>query len=234
MSWKDLQPRNDILRPTLEFIGGPKRLGAVSTLLSAPVMYWLSKRIATRNGLPDARRRAAIVTGILSPLFGYGMYKMGKPLPGADTSKETFAKGIIGTDSSWVAKPEDVMASKPASDWADPFSEPLGKGLLMQGVDELDATPVQKTFLNNGIKFAPGDNSTTLWGLGDGFGKAVGSCTGGLIGNMTRAVEGAIIGGAFGALAGLSPTSRRWAAGIGAVADSLKGSEFYNALGEIN
>lgn len=233
MNWRDIQPRNDILRPVLETIGGPKRLGAASMLLSAPLVYWLSKRVATGNRLPDAKRRAAIVTGILSPLFGWGMYKMGKPMPGVDGSKETFAKGIIGDKNGpWVATPED-MYSKSGSDWSDPFNEPIGKGLLMQGVDELNATPVQKTFLNNGIRFAPGDNSTTLWGLGDGFGKAVGDCTGGLLGNVTRAVEGAIIGGSFGALVGLSPTNRRWAAGIGAVADSLKGSEFYKALGEI-
>lgn len=226
MSWKDIKPREDILRPTLEFIGGPKRLGAASALVSAPILYWLSKRVASSNRLPDAKRRAAIVSGIMSPLLGYGVYAMSKNVTGEPLNNKEFANSLIGSsDEGWT--------HKFSSDWSDALNTPFSKGVLMQGVDELDATPSQKNFLNNGIKFAPGNSSTTLWGLGDGFGQAVDTYTGSMLGHAARAIEGAIIGGSFGALMGLSPTNRKWAAGIGAVADSLKGSEFYNALGHV-
>jgi hypothetical protein len=103
----------------------------------------------------------------------------------------------------------------------------------MQGVDEMPITGSQKDFLNDGIKFAPGRSATTLWGLSEGFGQATEDRTGGLLPHITRAIEGSIIGGAFGALAGLSPTDRKWAAGVGAVLNSLKGSQLFNTIGQV-
>lgn len=236
MSWKDIRPREDILRPAVEFIGGPKRMGAATALTAFPLFYWLSKRVATRNRADKPGMRAAIVSGVLSPLLGYGSYWLTKnSLDGRRPANgKEFGNLLLGEPGSntWGATPKD-LANLTASDWSDPFSDPMSKGVLMQGVDELPATNAQKGFLNAGIKFAPGTSSTTLWGLGDGFGQAVDTYTNSILGHTTRAVEGALIGSAFGALLGLSPTSRKWAAGIGAVADSLKGSEFYNALGDL-
>ena len=57
--------------------------------------------------------------------------------------------------------------------------------------------------------------------------------TGGLLGYATRAAEGALIGGAFGSLLGLSPQHKQWARGIGAVCDALQGSKLFNAIGEL-
>lgn len=253
MNWKDIRPREDILRPVVKFIGGPKRMGAATALTMFPLFYWLSKRVATRNMVPDPGRRAAIVSGVLSPLLGYGAYWLTKNRLGGDYPRNgtEFADLLLGRKGSdtWGAKPQDIQTAreKPdvawnyrpdysvltASDWADYLNEPVSKGSLYQGIDELDATPVQKDFLNSGIKFAPGNTSTTLWGLGDGFGQAVDTYTNSALAHTTRAIEGAIIGGAFGSILGLSPNSRKWAMGIGAVADSLKGSQFYNALGQL-
>ena len=235
MGFKDIRPREDILRPAVEFIGGPKRMGGAAALAAFPIIYWLSKRAANRNMVSNPRTRAAIVSGVMSPLLGYGAYWLTKNRIDGKLPKDgkAFGEMILGAPGSprWGLRPEE-LASRTASDWSDPLNQPFGKGVLMQGVDELPATPAQKSFLNAGIKFAPGNNSTTLWGLGDGFGQAVDTLTNSSLGYMARAVEGALIGGAFGALAGLSPTHRKWAAGIGAVADSLKGSEFYRTLGE--
>ena len=236
MSLLDVRPREDILRPAAEFIGGPKRLGAVTALASFPLLYLMSRRVARNNMASYPERRAAVVSGILSPLLGYGSYWLtknsldGRPLK----DNKAFGDLLLGKPGSrqWGAKPED-LASITASDWSDPFNDPVSKGLLMQGVDELPATPMQKQFLNTGIQFAPGNSRTTLWGLGDGFGQAVDTYTNSTVAHLARAVEGALIGGAFGSLLGLSPTGKKWAAGIGAVADSLKGSEFYNALGDL-
>ena len=236
MGFLDIRPKEDILRPTLEFIGGPKRMGAATALTAFPLIYLLSRRVARKNMASYPERRAAIVSGILSPLLGYGSYWLtknsldGRPLK----DRKSFGDLLLGKPGSkqWGAAPED-MANLTASDWSDPFGDPVSKGLLMQGVDELPATTLQKNFLNTGIQLAPGNRSTTLWGLGDGFGQAVDTYTNSTLGHLTRAVEGALIGGAFGSLLGLSPTGRKWATGIGAVADSLKGSEFYQALGDL-
>ena len=205
-------------------------MGLVTGALTFPLAYYFTKRIADRNQADHPGRRAAIVSGVLSALAAYGGYAGTRRRDGTPYANSTdYSNAVLGAPGSneWGA------SFKGASDWAGYLNAPVSKGVLLQGVDELPANDPQKAFLNDGIRLAPGGRNTTLWGLGDGFGQAVDTYTGSLLGHAARAVEGALIGGAFGALMGLSPKNRLWAAGIGAVADSLKGSEFYNALGDL-
>ena len=216
-SIKDISPRNDILRPTLEFAGGPVGLGAMTTAASLPLSYLLFSRISKKSGTPDWRKRAAIIAGLASTAAGYGAYALSKDRRGLDyETPKDFANALIGEEKT--ASEVDIS---------------FNKGTLMQGVDEMNITDSQRDFLTDGIKFAPGNSATTLWGLSSGFGQATDDRTGGILPHITRAIEGGIIGGAFGALAGLSPTDRKWAKGVGAVLDSLHGSKLFNAIGEL-
>lgn len=218
----EIRPRDDILRPVFEFAGGPKRFGALTAAAALPLTYWLFGKISRNAGMPDWRRRAGIVAGLASTAAGLGSYFITKRRDGQHYESATdFANTLLGG------------SVEPATKDAADLDFSLNKGTLMQGVDEMPVTDSQKDFLNNGIKFAPGNSATTLWGLSEGFGQATDNVTGGILPHATRAIEGGILGGAFGALIGLSPTNRRWAAGVGAVLNSLKGSQLFNAIGEV-
>lgn len=221
-SFKEIRPRDDILRPVLEFSRGPKGLGALTSAATFLPAYWLFSRISRKAGTPDWKKRAAIVAGLTSLGTGFGSYALSQRRNGVPYENPTdFADTVLGGPKGSTVKVSNDLD----------FS--FNKGTLMQGVDEMPITDSQREFLNDGIKFAPGKSATTLWGLSDGFGQATEDRTGGLLPHITRAIEGSIIGGAFGALAGLSPTDRKWAAGVGAVLNSLKGSQLFNAIGEI-
>ena len=216
-----ISPRNDIMRPVLEFAGNNVNYGILTGLLSYLPHYLVFNHIAKSNGLKDHRKRAALLAVPFSGVFGaanswatakrYGDRKY--------QNGEDFANHIIGTrNGPW-------SYSKTGSDYS------FNKGTLLQGVDEMNITDSQRDFLVDGIKFSPGNSATTLWGLGDGFSQAVDDRTGGLLPRVTRAVEGGIIGGAFGNLLGLSPENKKWAVGVGATLESLYGSKLFNAIG---
>ena len=221
--FSEISPRNDILRPALEFAGNNVGMGIGMGALAFLPQYLLFNRIARNNGLKDHRKRAAILAGLGSTAFGLANWKLFQKRYGDKKYKDgaDFANHIIGTpDGPW-------SYSKTGSDLNFSFN----KGTLLQGVDEMPITDSQRDFLNDGIKFSPGNSATTLWGLSDGFSRAVDDRTGGVLPHVTRAIEGGIIGGAFGSLLGLSPENRRWAAGVGATLDSLQGSKLFNAIG---
>lgn len=220
--FSEIRPRDDVIRPVLQFAGGPKGLGAVTAAATFLPAYWLFSKISKKGGMPDWRRRAAIVAGLTSIGTGLGSYALSQRRDGGTYQNgKDFADTILGGPEG-----ADVKIGSELD-----FS--FNKGTLMQGVDEMPITNSQRDFLNDGIKFAPGKSATTLWGLSEGFGQATEDRAGGLLPHITRAIEGSIIGGAFGALAGLSPTDRKWAAGVGAVLNSLKGSQLFNTIGEI-
>lgn len=175
------------------------------------------------NGAPNPERGAALLSGLGSAAVGAGTWYAtrrgsGKPYKDGDD----FADTILGPEGQgWMGG-----ARKVGNDLFD-------KGSLIQGIDEMDITNGQRDFLSQGIQLAPGKYETTLWGLGDGFSKAVDHNTGGLLGYATRALEGGLLGGAFSSLLGLSPQSANWVTGISATANALQGSQLFNAIGQL-
>ena len=223
-NWRNLKLRGDILRPFVRAVGNNVNAGLLAGAVHFPLAYFLFNHIGTKNGVPNPERNAAALSGITSALLGgatwYGLKRRGKPYENGDD----FADTILGApDQGWGGGSIKLSS--------EPFS--FDKGSLIQGVEEMPITDSQRSFLNKGISYAPGRYQTTLWGLGDGFSNAIDHNTGGLLGYATRAAEGALIGGAFGSLLGLSPQHKQWARGIGAVCDALQGSKLFNAIGEL-
>jgi hypothetical protein len=131
----------------------------------------------------------------------------------------------VNTTTGWVNRL--IGAPKTASDF-------IHRGDLFDAVADLPGyNDTQKNFLALGAAAAPGNDAVTLSELSRGYSDVTGAVTGGLLPMATRALEGALIGSAFGALIGVQPNTRHWMAGIGAVADALYGNQLINRVGSM-
>lgn len=202
--WADKDIRDEYLRPALSFIGGPKRLGVAAGLLAGIPFYLFAKK--NKLELPWLR-----TLGMFAVAGGaaYGLSRA----PG------------VNTTTGWVNRL--IGAPKTASDF-------IHRGDLFDAVADLPGyNDTQKNFLALGAAAAPGNDAITLSELSRGYSDVTGAVTGGLLPMATRALEGALIGSAFGALIGVQPNTRHWMAGIGAVADALYGNQLINRVGSM-
>jgi hypothetical protein len=194
--------RQDIVVPALRFVGGPKRLGLAAGALAAAPFYLFARK--NRLEWPMLRTLA------MGALAGTGAYYGSKPSYTTD-----------GSTDAWI----NSLGIKTGS-------EAMDRGGLFGAVADLPGFgDSQRNFLSLGVAATPGGSSVTVPELAKGFERVTGAVTGGLLPAATRALEGALLGSAFGALAGLPPTGRKWAAGIGAVADALWGNRLLQTIG---
>jgi len=223
--WRDIKFREGLLRPAVRGIGNNVNAGLLAGTIHFPIAYFLLNRILRRRGADNPERTAAALSGLGSAVVGAGAWwgtrnNSGRPYVDGDDFADTL---LGGKNQGWFGG-----AYKKGSDLGF-----FDKGNLIQGIDEMDITNSQRDFLTEGISLAPGKYQTTLWGLGDGFSKAVDHNTGGLLGYATRALEGGLLGGAFSSMLGLSPQNAKWVAGVSAAADALQGSQLFNAIGQL-
>lgn len=211
--WYDKPFLENYARRPLRWTGGPGQSAAFAGMLSFPLWYYLTKRKGFRG-----QRDSSLA---LSAITGAGAYMAAKPRRG------------LGMDTAQWA---DAMIPKLGTDI---FTAPLDPGSVTKAIQAIPGLgDTQRAFLMDGVENAtPSRHSaalTTLEGLADGYTGSVGKVTGGRLPYVTRAIEGAVIGSAFAGVMGLSPSSRRWAAGIAAVADSLYGNRLVGALGALD
>lgn len=209
--WYDKDIKEGLVRPSLNFVGGPVRMGMVTAGLGMLPFYLFARKRKLEH--PFLR---TMIFGGLTGAMGYGA-------TGGSFTKNGYQ---YPNTKAWVDRL--IGAPKTASDG-------LNRADLFDAVADLPGYNIpQKNFLAMGVAASPGnDSSVTLPELADGFNSMTGAVTGGLLPMATRAIEGAIIGSAFGHLIGAAPSTRKWITGLSAVADSLYGNRLINTVGQL-
>lgn len=210
----------------LNFAGSPGKIGLGLGILSF-LPAWLIMRMTGHNhsllkaaGIATAAGAAGtILTHPISPKKGnkFSDKLLGSPsLYEADWRPEENKTPTIKTAA-------DYMANLPNTD----------KLTLHDLVDNVPGfTPPQRNFLHNGIYNAP-TSSPNVFDLANGFTGTVNNVTGGLLPVATRAIEGALIGSAFGSVLGVKPGTKKFITGATTMVNSLWGNNLFNTIPKV-
>ena len=227
----------------LDKIGGPSPFG-----IGAAILSYLPAYIALKFFKKDkAALKALGISGALGLATGLSMTPFTKR-EGYSYGENLLGKPIdplrVKLDQMYLERPERITKTgyrtKYASDIsikeaADFFANlPNTDKLTLHDLVESTPgfTPPQRDFLHNGIYNAP-SNKPNVMDLANGFTGTVNAVTGGLLPMTTRAIEGALIGGAFSSVMGVQPGTRKFVTGAAAVADSLFGNQLFNTIPKV-
>lgn len=233
----------DVGTSFLDSIGSSTKVGLWAGLLSL-LPAWAAMKLLGQN-------HAGLKALGISALVGAG----GKIIttPYSNNPKLTFGQNVLGkprtAHQKWLDRKWDSLPSVSTGDGYAPkvSSELFPKTAAdyiadLPNTDKLTLhdivsvapgfTQPQRDFLHNGIYNTP-SSTPNVMDLAGGFMSTVNNVTGGLLPMTTRAIEGALIGQAFGAALGVQPGTKKIITGAAALADGLAGNRLFNTISQV-
>lgn len=233
----------EVITNIFDKIGSPNRVGLRTGLLtllpSSIVMRLLGQNHAGLKAL-GISTAAGLGGKLLTTPYNYdNRLTFGENLFGKDrTRQQRFLDEkwnkltSTNTGDGYSPKLSSDLANKIAVEWMADLPNTDKLTLHDMVANTPGFTQPQRDFLHNGIYNAPGQNPNVM-DLAGGFMNTVNTVTGGLLPMTTRAVEGALIGSAFGNVLGAQPGTKQFITGAAALVDGLAGNKLFNTISQV-